>query len=100
MLARIAAHAHGAGANTVARMPHMQILRVAVRDPVEVVFMFSPPQLPNASMIYGEICNFADKPKPAELNADDLIARLIRVFAGQVGFRRTHAPPRRIACQI
>jgi hypothetical protein len=61
-----------------------QMLRVAVRDPVEVAPVWAPPALPDAGMIYAEVANFADKPRPAELNADDLIARLIRVFKGQV----------------
>eukprot|EP00955_Chlamydomonas_euryale_P086544 364223-Chlamydomonas_euryale.AAC.3 len=63
----------------------LQILRVAVRDPVEVTPLRARPQLPDAAMIYADVANFADKPKAAELNADDLIQRLIRVFSGQVG---------------
>uniref|UniRef100_A0A7R9YT48 Vesicle-fusing ATPase n=1 Tax=Chlamydomonas euryale TaxID=1486919 RepID=A0A7R9YT48_9CHLO len=61
-----------------------KILRVAVRDPVEVTPLRARPQLPDAAMIYADVANFADKPKAAELNADDLIQRLIRVFSGQV----------------
>ena len=61
----------------------MQMLRVAVRDDLELIPK-PPPSLPDAAMIYAEVSNFTDKPRPAELNADDLIARLIRVCKGQV----------------
>ena len=61
----------------------MQMLRVAVRDDLDFNPV-PPPKLPDAAMFYAEVSNFTDKPRPAELNADDLIARLIRVCKGQV----------------
>lgn len=61
-----------------------KILRVAVRDDLELTPYVPPPSLPNAAMIYAEVSNFTDKPKAAELNSDDLIARLLRVFKGQI----------------
>ena len=61
----------------------MQMLRVAVRDDLELKPM-PPPKLPDAAMIYAEVSNFTDKPRPAEINADELIARLIRICKGQV----------------
>ncbi len=62
----------------------MQMLRVAVNDELDIA-PYSPRNIPNAAMIYAEVSNFADKPRATELNADDLIARLLRVFKGQVG---------------
>lgn len=64
-------------------MSAMQMLRVAVRDDLELK-PIAQPKLPDAAMIYAEVSNFTDKPRPAEINADELIARLIRVCKGQV----------------
>jgi hypothetical protein len=62
----------------------VQMLRVAVRDDLELK-PIAPPKLPDAAMIYAEVSNFTtDKPRPAEINADELIARLIRICKGQV----------------
>jgi hypothetical protein len=61
----------------------LQILRVAVRDEVEVKPYNPPKSLPDLAMLYLDIANFADRPRQCELDADDLIARLIRVFNGQ-----------------
>ncbi len=62
-----------------------QILRVAVRDPLELVPFKGQAKLPPAGMIYAEVGTITDKGRPADLEADPLIARLIRVFGGQVG---------------
>lgn len=62
----------------------LQMLRVAVRDEIDIAPYVPPASMPNAAMIYAEVFNFTDKPKPAEMNADALIARLLRVFMGQI----------------
>jgi vesicle-fusing ATPase len=60
------------------------MLRVAVKDPLDILPYKPPSTLPGAAMMYAEVSNFGDKPRAVELNADDLIARLIRVFKGQI----------------
>jgi hypothetical protein len=60
------------------------MLRVAVKDDLDLN-PYTPTTVPDAAMIYAEVSNFTDKPRPIELNADSLIARLIRLFQGQVG---------------
>lgn len=60
-----------------------QILRVAVRDPLEMLPYRPPANLPNVAMVYAEVTTITDKGRPAELQADDVIARLIRSFRGQ-----------------
>ena len=62
----------------------MQILRVAVRDQLELTPWRPPANLPPAGMVYGEVTTITDKGRPAELAADPLISRLVRSFQNQV----------------
>mmetsp|Transcript_11657 Transcript_11657/g.20672 ORF Transcript_11657/g.20672 Transcript_11657/m.20672 type:complete len:723 (-) Transcript_11657:92-2260(-) len=61
-----------------------KILRVAVRDALEMVPWRAPSTLPPAGMIYGEVGYILDKGRPVDVASDPLIARIIKTFAGQV----------------
>ncbi|GLC36429.1 hypothetical protein PLESTM_000445600 [Pleodorina starrii] len=43
-----------------------------------------PKDLPNVGMVYGKITGILDKVRPAELQAEEVIQRLIKTFKGQV----------------
>ncbi len=69
-------------------MTLFQILRVAVRDEVELKAYVPSKTLPDCAMIYCEVANFTDKPRPCELSADGLIVRIIRVLKGQASHEK------------
>lgn len=61
-----------------------KILRVATGDPLDMIPFKPPANLPVLGMMYAEVTTITEKGRPADLSADDLIARLIRTFKGQI----------------
>ena len=61
-----------------------KIVRVAVGDKLNVK-PYSPKSIPDLEMLYLDISNFADSNlRECEIDADELITQLIRVFGGQI----------------
>ncbi|KAG2433336.1 hypothetical protein HXX76_008400 [Chlamydomonas incerta] len=60
-----------------------RILRVSARDTLDLR-PFKVKGLPAVGMVYAKVAGILDKVRPAELQADDLIQRLIRSFGNQV----------------
>lgn len=63
----------------------LQVLRVAVSDTMDLKPYRVPKDLPAIGMMYAEVGGVTDKPRPAELQADDIIQRMLRLFKEQVG---------------
>lgn len=57
---------------------------MAVRDTLDLKPYKIPKDLPPIGMMYAEVGGITDKPRPAELPADDIIQRLLRCFKEQV----------------
>lgn len=64
--------------------PLPQILRVSARDTLDLR-AFKAKGLPAVGMVYAKVAGILDKVRPAELQAEDLIQRLIKSFSNQVG---------------
>ena len=62
----------------------LQILRVSVRDSVQVSPFNPSRQLPGINLLYGDIGHVTDRPIQKELQATDIIEKLLRDFKGQV----------------
>ena len=69
---------------------HAQILKVLLNDSLDWVPYDPPSNLPNLGMVYGEIGFVADKGRPTDLNADEVIQRFLLCFRDQVGPPCTH----------
>lgn len=61
-----------------------RILKVSVRDGMDVRSYVPPPTLPAANLLYGEIAYVTDKVAQRELAANAIIGRLLQDFSGQV----------------
>ncbi len=62
----------------------VQILRVGVKDSLDLVPYRPPKDLPPLGMVYGKIGGLLDKVRPTELQAGEIIDRLLKVFSNQV----------------
>eukprot|EP00882_Tetradesmus_deserticola_P015861 GHRQ01016914.1.p2 GENE.GHRQ01016914.1~~GHRQ01016914.1.p2 ORF type:complete len:148 (+),score=42.56 GHRQ01016914.1:756-1199(+) len=67
------------GFNAVQR----RCLRVSVQDKVGAAVFVPPPGFPGVHLLYAEVQGLNDRVK-AELNANDVIERLLQMFKGQV----------------
>ncbi|GIL90412.1 hypothetical protein Vretimale_18282 [Volvox reticuliferus] len=70
----------GVALNSVQR----RILRVSAKDELDLRPYRAPKDLPTVGMVYGKVTGILDKVRPTELQADDLIHRLLRSFRGQI----------------
>ena len=74
----------GAGAIGLGNL-HRKMLRVAVRDNLELASFSPPPSLPDAAVIRCDVFNFSDmQQRPLELDMENLSLHLTELFEGQV----------------
>ncbi|KAF6256958.1 N-ethylmaleimide sensitive fusion protein [Scenedesmus sp. NREL 46B-D3] len=78
------------GFNAVQR----RCLRVSVQDKVHAGVFVPPPGFPGAHLLYAEVQGLNDRVK-AELNASDVIERLLQIFKGQI-----FAPEQQLAFEL
>lgn len=62
-----------------------QIVRVSAQEQVELVPYEPPSSLAGAGLVYAEVNYVVDKARPCELQANDVIERLLKCFTTQVG---------------
>jgi hypothetical protein len=73
-------------------VPLLQLLRVSVRDNLDMVPYNPPPSIQSAALIYAEINYVTDKVRQMELPASEIIDRLIKDFSNQAS-SHMHSPP-------
>ena len=62
----------------------VQILRIGTKDELEFKVFKAVQDLPLLGMVYAEVTTITDKARPAELQAEELIKRIIKIFKNQV----------------
>lgn len=60
-----------------------QLLRVSAGDEMTLAPYSPPAGLPGAGLVYGQIDYVVDKARPCEMNANDIIERLLKCFVNQ-----------------
>ncbi|GLI63735.1 hypothetical protein VaNZ11_006800 [Volvox africanus] len=61
-----------------------RILRVSVKDELDLRPYRVPKDLPTVGMLYGKVTGILDKARPTELQSEDIIVRLLKNFKGQI----------------
>lgn len=74
----------------------LQLLRVSVRDNLDMIPYNPPPSIQSAALIYAEINYVTDKVRQMELPASEIIDRLIKDFSNQAS-SHMHSPPPAVA---
>jgi len=63
---------------------HRKLLRVSAGDEITLAPYTPPDGLPGAALVYGLIDYVVDKARPCEINANDIIERLLKCFINQI----------------
>lgn len=68
-----------------ASITYKQVMRIMAKEKVDLSPFNPPASLPALGMIYGEVGSVTDKlAKSIDLQAEDVISKLVKVFSNQV----------------
>lgn len=80
----IAAHPDVPSGSIALNSIHRKLLRVSAGDEMTLAPYSPPTNLSGANLVYGQIDYVVDKVRPCELNANDIVERLLKCFAHQI----------------